>query len=176
MSELVVVGFDDVFEADRVLTTLIRLEKEYLIDLEDAVVAFRRADGTVHLKQTISPPQLGAASGMAQGALWGGLIGLLFLAPLAGLAIGALAGAGIGATAGATVDYGIDDTIISEIASTLKLETSALFLLIRKAQPEKVVLELRQFSGRIIRTSLSPDQEERLKSAIERNASTPANA
>ena len=39
MSELVVVGFEDTQQADRALTELVRLTKEHLIDLEDAVVA-----------------------------------------------------------------------------------------------------------------------------------------
>ena len=176
MSELVVVGFDDVFEADRVLTVLLRLEREYLIDLEDAVVAIRSPDSTVRLRQTISPLRWGAASGLAQGALWGGLIGLLFLAPVAGIALGGLAGAGIGAAAGTTVDYGIDDKVIAGIAATLKPDTSALFLLLQKAQPEKVLAELKQFGGHVIRTSLSPDQEERLRKALERRAPIPAAA
>lgn len=139
MSELIVVGFDDAFEADRVLTTLLRLEREYLIDLEDAVVATRRSDGTVRLRQTVSPTALGASSGLARGALWGGLVGLLFLAPIAGIAVGGLAGAGIGALAGTTIDYGIDDGVMTDIAETPKPHTSALFLLVRKAQPEKVI-------------------------------------
>ncbi|MGV8839561.1 MAG: DUF1269 domain-containing protein [Bauldia sp.] len=176
MSELVVVGFDDVFEADRVLTVLLRLEREHLIDLEDAVVAFRRPDGAVHVKQTISPPVLGAVSGLARGTIWGGLIGLLFFSPLAGLAVGAVAGAGIGAAAGTTLDYGIDDGVIQRIADQLKPDTSALFLLIEKAQPERVLDELRPFGGHVIRTSLSPEQEERLRQAVEKNAGVPAAA
>jgi uncharacterized membrane protein len=176
MSELVVVGFDDVFAADRVLTILLRLEREYLIDLEDAVVAFRRPDGTVHVKQTISPPVVGAVTGLARGALWGGPVGLLFFAPFTGLAVGAVAGAGIGAAAGTTLDFGIDDQLIARIADTLQPDTSALFLLIEKAQPERVLDELKAFGGHIIRTSLSPDQEERLRKAIERTSAAPAAA
>lgn len=176
MSELVVVGFDDVFEADRVLTVLLRLEREYLIDLEDAVVAIRRPDGTVHVKQTISPPVVGAVTGLTRGALWGGLIGLLFFAPFAGLAVGAVAGAGIGAAAGSTLDFGIDDDLIARISDRLQPDTSALFLLIEKAQPERVLAELKEFGGHVIRTSLSAEQEERLRKAIERPPADVPNA
>lgn len=52
MSDLVVVGFDTVDEADRVLLKLAALRKEYLVDLEDAVVVVRDGDGKVHLKQS----------------------------------------------------------------------------------------------------------------------------
>lgn len=175
MSEFIVAGFDNMFEADRVLTVLLRLEREYLIDLEDAVVAVRRPDGTVHLKQTISPAAIGAASGAAQGAMWGTVVGLFFLSPLLGLTLGGLAGAGIGAAAGSTIDYGIDDELVSEIADTLQPDNSALFLLVRKARAEKVLAELAPFNGRIIRSSLSAEQEEQLRKALGKPA-TPAAA
>ena len=70
MAELVVVGFDNVTEADRALMELARLQKDYLIDLEDAVVAIRQPDGKVNLKQSINLVGIGAASGGLSGALW----------------------------------------------------------------------------------------------------------
>ncbi|MBU6430498.1 MAG: DUF1269 domain-containing protein [Cyanobacteria bacterium REEB65] len=167
MSELVVVGFDNPNDADRVLTELTRLQKEFLIDLEDAVLAIRSADGSVRIKQSVNLVGLGAASGGLRGALWGSLIGLLFLNPLAGLAVGGMVGAGSGALSGSMVDYGIDDDFIRSIGNTLKPETSALFLLIRKSQPEKVLAELSSFKGHVIRSSLSPEQERKLQAALE---------
>jgi uncharacterized membrane protein len=169
MSELVVISFDDVFKADRVLTGLLRLEEDRLIDMEDAVVAIRLPDGTVQLKQTISPPVVGAASGAAKGAVLGGLIGLFFLAPVAGIAIGAVAGAGIGAAAGSTLDYGIDDRFIADIARALKPDTSALFLLIEKPNSEELVERLSGLGGHVIRTSLSSQQEQLLREAVTRH-------
>ena len=168
MSELVVVGFENTEEADRALTGLIRLTKEHLIDLEDAVVAIRSPDGTVRIKQSINLVGLGAAQGGLSGALWGSLVGLLFLNPLLGLAAGAAVGAGSGALAGGLSDYGIDDDLIRSIGETLRPNTSALFVLIRKVQPEKVLAELSNsgFKGRVLRSSLSPDQEQRLQEAL----------
>jgi uncharacterized membrane protein len=157
MAELVVVAFDDVAEADRALTELARLQREYLIDLEDAVIAIRQPDGKVNLKQSISLVGVGAASGGLSGAMWGTLVGLLFLNPLAGMAVGGLVGAGSGALSGTLVDYGINDDFIRRIGETLQPNTSALFVLVRKAQPEKVMNELSGFRGRVIRSSLSPD-------------------
>ena len=168
MAELVVVGFDSPTDADRVLTELTRLQKEYLIDLEDAVVAIRGADGAVRIKQSVNLVGLGAASGGLSGALWGSLIGLLFLNPLAGFAIGGAVGAGSGALSGSLIDYGIDDGFIKSIGDTLKPETSALFLLVRKSQPEKVLAELKEFKGHVIRSSLSPEQEAKLQDALSR--------
>ncbi|WP_262027932.1 DUF1269 domain-containing protein [Microvirga sp. Mcv34] len=166
MSELVVVGFDNPNDADRVLTELTRMQKEYLIDLEDAVVAIRGSDGAVRIKQSMNLVRLGAASGGLSGAMWGSLIGLLFLNPLAGLAIGGAVGAGSGALSGSLIDYGINDEFIQSLGATLKPDTSALFLLIRKSQPEKVLAELSGFKGHIIRSSLSPEQEKKLQDAL----------
>jgi len=170
MSDLVAVAFDDPQEADRVLTELNRLKKEYLIDLSDAVVVIRQADGKINLKQSVNLVGTGAASGGLSGAVWGSLVGLLFLNPLAGFAIGGLAGAGAGALSGSLVDYGIDDNFIRTLAEKLKPDSSALFLLVRKVQPEKVLAELSQFKGQVIRTSLSPEQEARLQKAISATA------
>ena len=48
----------------------------------------------------------------------------------------------------------------------MKPESSALFVLVRKVQPEKVLSELSRFRGRVIRSSLSPEQEQRLQEAL----------
>jgi uncharacterized membrane protein len=166
MAELVVVGFEDPQEADRALTELARLQKEYLIDLEDAVVAIRGPDGKLRLKQSVDLVGVGAASGSLWGAMWGSLVGILFMNPLIGLATGAALGAGAGALSGSLSDYGIDDEFIRSIGETLQPNTSALFVLIRKVQPEKVLNELSRFRGRVIRSSFSPEQEARLQAAL----------
>jgi uncharacterized membrane protein len=176
MAEMVAIAFEKPDEADRVLTELARLQKEYLIDLEDAVVAIRQPDGKVQLKQSINLIGVGAASGGLSGAFWGSLVGLLFLNPLAGFAVGGLVGAGSGALSGSLVDYGIDDNFIRSLAETLQPNTSALFVLVRKAQPEKVLAELSGFRGKVLRSSLSPEQEARLQAAISDKTSAQAAA
>jgi uncharacterized membrane protein len=176
MAEMIALAFDNPQEADRVLTDLVRMQKEYLVDLADAVVAIRQPDGKVHLKQSVNLVGVGAASGGLSGALWGSLVGLLFLNPLAGFAVGGLIGAGTGALSGKLIDYGIDDNFIRSLADTLQPNTSALFVLVRKAQPEKVLAELKGVRGRILRTSLSPEQEGRLKAALSEGAATDSSA
>lgn len=166
MSELVVIAFDQPGEADRALSEARRLQREYLIDLEDAVVAVRKPDGEVQLKQSVNLIGLGAASGGIWGGLWGTLVGLLFLNPLAGFALGTMVGAGSGALSGKLADYGINDDFIRSLAKTLKPGSSALFVLLRKVQPDKVLQELARFKGRVLRTSLSPQQEARLREAL----------
>jgi len=166
MAELVVVGFDNPHEADHALTELARLQREYLVDLEDAVVAIRGPDGRLQLKQSLDLVGAGAASGGLWGAMWGSLVGLLFLNPLLGLAAGAALGAGAGALSGSLADYGINDDFIRSIGNTLQPNSSALFVLVRKVQPEKVLAELSRFRGRVLRSSLSPEQEARLQAAL----------
>lgn len=168
MSELIVVAFDKPEDADHVLTKLARLKREHLIDLEDAVVAIRDPEGEVRIKQSISLVRSGASFGALSGALWGALVGLLFLNPLAGFVVGGAVGAGAGALSGSLSDYGINDDFIREVGNTLRPGTSGLFVLVRKAQPEKVLAELSGFSGRILRSSLSPEQERRLQEALSR--------
>ena len=166
MSQLIVVAFDEPNKADEVLNELRTLQQGYLIDLEDAVVAVRRSDGKVQLKQSVNLVGMSAASGGLWGALWGTLVGLLFLNPLVGFAMGTMVGVGTGALAGALSDYGINDNFVRELAKTLSLNSSAIFILVRKMQPEKVLSELSRFRGRVLRTSLSPDQEARLQAAL----------
>ncbi|MDX3926574.1 MAG: DUF1269 domain-containing protein [Shinella sp.] len=172
MSDLIVVGFDTTEEADKVLLRLNNLKKEYLVDLEDAVVVVRDGEGKVHLKQSFNLAAIGATSGLLSGALWGGLVGLLFLNPLAGFAIGGAFGAGAGALSGSLSDYGIDDDFIKSLGETIPHNSSALFILVRKIQPEKVLADLEGLQGRVLKTSLSPEQEQRLQAAL----SAPAQA
>jgi uncharacterized membrane protein len=176
MSELIVVAFDDPHKADEVLNELRELQREYLIDLEDAVIAVRGADGKIHLKQSVNLVGMSAASGGLWGALWGTLVGVLFLNPLVGFAFGTMVGAGTGALAGAVTDYGIDDDFVRKLAETLQPNNSAIFVLVRKMQPEKVLNELSRFRGRVLRTSLSPEQENRLQEALSGTSTPPQGA
>ena len=100
MSDLICVAFKDKDTADRALDELREMQREYLIDLEDACVAVREMDGKVRLKQAVNLVSLGSAKSGLSGMLWGSLVGLLFLNPLAGMALGGVIGAGTGALAG----------------------------------------------------------------------------
>jgi uncharacterized membrane protein len=172
MVELVVLGFDSPEEADRVLLKLSNLKREHLIDLEDAVVVVRDEAGEIHLKQSINLVSAGATFGLLSGSLWGSLVGLLFLNPLAGFVLGGALGVGAGALSGSLSDYGINDDFIKSLGETIPVNSSALFILVRKAQPDKVLAELSGVGvrGKVLRTSLSPDQEKKLKEALERPA------
>jgi uncharacterized membrane protein len=71
MSDLVVLDFDGIHTADEVLNKLRSLQKENLIDLEDACVVEREHDGRVHIKQAVNLMSMGARSGGLSGAFWG---------------------------------------------------------------------------------------------------------
>src|SRR5215470_14704266 len=114
MSTLAVIGYNDVFKAEEVRLSLIKMQRDYLIDLEDAVVAVKDPSGKVKLHQAINL----TAAGAVRGGFWGSLIGLIFLNPLLGLAVGA----GAGAVTGALSDVGINDNFMKELASGLNPE------------------------------------------------------
>jgi uncharacterized membrane protein len=85
------------------------------------------------------------------GAFWGTLIGLLFLNPL----MGAVVGAGSGALSGKLADLGINDQFMKDLGATLTSGSSALFVLVRRSTPDKVLEGLKPFvgKGRILQTS-----------------------
>jgi uncharacterized membrane protein len=158
MSSLVAIAYPDAGTADRVRAELVEATKEHLIELEDAVVVERRDDGKIKLHQAMSP----GAAGAAGGALWGGLIGLIFLAPLLGMAVGAAAG-GIG---GKMADVGVNDDFLKTLGARLEPGGAALIALGSSGAPERVVERLRPFGGEVIQTSLDADEEEHLRAAL----------
>jgi len=158
MSDLFVFAFDTETGAAEMRDALAGLQKEHLISLEDAAVVVRRQDGKVKVKQAVSLVGAGAWGG----AFWGMLIGLLFWAPWLGLAIGAVTGA----VAGKFTDVGVDDKFIKEVAETIEPGHSALFLLVRDATPDKVLDRLQGFSPKVLQTSLSEDDEAKLRDAF----------
>src|SRR3954463_9530037 len=129
MSTLVAIAYPDAGTAEQVRAELIQATKEHLITLEDAVVVEHRQDGKIKLHQGMSLTGAGAAGG----ALWGGLIGLLFLAPLVGMAIGAASGA----AAGKVSDVGVDDNFLKQLAEQLEPGAAALIALGRSDAPDK---------------------------------------
>ena len=158
MSTLVVIGYNEIHKAEEVRLTLVKLQRDYLIDLEDAVAVTKDAKGKIKLHQTVNLTAAGATSG----GFWGMLIGLMFLNPLLGIAVGASAGA----VSGALVDLGINDQFMKDLAATLTPNSSALFVLVRKSTPDKVLEEVKGTGGTILKTSLSHEDETKLQAAL----------
>jgi uncharacterized membrane protein len=82
------------------------------------------------------------------------------------MAVGGLAGAGFGALSGSMADYGINDEFIKNLGRTIPKGSSALFMLIKRSTPDKVLPEIEQFKPRVLKTSLSKDQEDKLRAAL----------
>src|SRR5262249_39835973 len=158
LSDLLVIEFPSEEKAEGVREMLLAMQNEYLIELGDAVVAMKEADGPVRLSQLFQPVAQGAVSGM----LWGSLIGLLFMMPLAGATVGAAAGA----LRGRLADLGINDDFMKQAARTLQSGNAALFLLIRKMTTEKVLAALRGVGGTVLRSSFDETKVEALQAAL----------
>jgi len=158
MSELIVLSFDSEQGAMAARDRLLQMQKQELIALADAAVVVRKPDGKPKVKQLHSLVGAGALGG----AFWGMLIGLLFFAPWMGMAVGAIAG-GIG---GKFADVGVDDDFIKEVGSTIEPGHSALFLLVIRATEDRVIPELREMGATVLRTSLSREDEDKLREAF----------
>ncbi len=158
MSDLVVIEFPSEAKAEEVRQKLLDMQKEYLIELEDAVIAIKQPNGRIKLNQLFHP----AAAGAAYGSLWGLLVGMIFLMPLAGAVLGTASGA----IAGALTDVGINDRFMKDVAATLDSGNAALFLLIRKMTTDKVLADLKGEGGKILRTSFDQAQENALREAL----------
>jgi len=155
MSSLVVLAFDTMTGAEDMRERMYDLQKRELITLEDAAVVVRKESGKTKVKQAHSLVGAGALGG----AFWGMLIGLLFFAPWLGL----IAGTAAGALAGKMGDIGVDDDFIKQVSDTIEPGTSALFLLARDAQIERIEEEITDMEFEIIQTNLSPEDETQLR-------------
>jgi uncharacterized membrane protein len=158
MSTLIAIAYPDAQTAEEVRSVLIEATKERLVDLQDAVVVEHRSDGKIKLHQAVSTTGAGAAGG----ALWGGLIGLLFLAPLFGMAVGAASGA----VAGKVTDAGVNDDFMKQLGAKLEPGAAALIALGSSQAPDKLLERLRPYGGEVIQTSLATEEEERLRSSL----------
>ena len=159
MSNLIALAYPDVETAQTVSEELRQLMKEQSITLDDMVVVERRPDGKIKLHQAGSTAAMGAAGG----ALWGGLIGLIFLVPLFGMAI---------AAAGALTDVGVDDKFMKTLGERLEQGGAALVVLVRQSTPDKVLPRISQYGGEVIQSSLDNETEARLEAALASQAAT----
>ncbi|HTO31922.1 MAG TPA: DUF1269 domain-containing protein [Pararhizobium sp.] len=164
MSDLIAIVYPTETKAEEVRQRLFELQKEYLIQLGDAVIAVKADNGKVKLNQLVNTTAAGATSG----SFWGLLIGMLFLNPLVGVAVGAASGA-IG---GALTDVGINDAFMKDLASNLQPGNAALFVLIREMTADKVLKEVSSYGGVVLKTSLDETKEQVLRDALQK--ATPA--
>ncbi len=167
MADLVVLGFSTKEVAENVWRLGPTLEEEGLIDLDDSALVWREKDGRLCIQHALPTAKLGAGSGAASGAFWGLLFGLLFENPVIGLGVGAALGGAAGAASGALLDIGIDRDFIHRIGQQLQPGTAAVFVLARRATPDRVIEVLKEFHPVVLQTNLSRDREDELVKALQ---------
>jgi uncharacterized membrane protein len=158
MTDMLVLAFDNIDGASNVKNKLVELNAQFLLKLDQIVEVVRKADGQVKIKEE---PKLTGAAALG-GAFWGLLIGLIFLVPGVGFAVGAVSGAIVGHFA----KYGISKEFMSQVDAAIQPGQSALFILAEDVKVDRVVPMLSQFHPRVLRTSLTLEQEAKLKEAF----------
>ena len=166
MATLVAIGYPEQGTAEMARRTVQQLEADLIIQADQVAAIERDPEGKYHVHTTSSGA--GAGGGALWGGFWGMLFGLLFFIPFAGLALGA----GMGALFGHFGEKGIDKAFQQQVRDYVQPGTSALFMVIEKATPDKAIAALQQYGGTVIRTSLSDEDTKRLQDAL----NTPATA
>jgi uncharacterized membrane protein len=161
MSQLIVFAYDTGDKAATVLQSVAELRKQHLIDVEDAAVVVKDANGKVKVRQTLE--SMVKRGNVAAGGFWGLLIGMIFGGPV----FLALLGMGLSALFGRRLDVGIDNQFIKNVGNDMKPGDSALFLLSASITVDKVADALRAYGGTLYHTSLSKEAEEALARALE---------
>lgn len=161
MATLVAIGYPDQTTAEQARETVSGLEAELIIQADQVASISRDLEGKYHVHTSHGGSSAGG--GAWWGGFWGMLFGLLFFIPFAGLALGA----GMGALFGHLGKKGIDQAFQQQVRDYLKPGTSALFMVIEKATPDKAIAALQQYGGTVIKTSLSDEDTKRLQDALE---------
>jgi uncharacterized membrane protein len=156
MSILVVLTFDDIDEAEKVRATIRSGQKHDLIKLDDSAIVTKDEDGQVHVKNELDR---GVKIGMAGGGFVGLLISGFIFGPIGAVLLGAAAGGLIGASTG----MGLQKKFVQEVSEAIKPNSSALFFIVRDANPNAVVAALKPYKGEVHYTSLDPGEEETLR-------------
>jgi len=162
MSDLIAIVYPSESKAEEVRQRLLKLQKEYLITLSDAVIAVKTDSGDIKLNQLVNT----TATGAVAGSFWGLLIGVLFLNPIVGVALGAASGA----LGGALTDFGIDDSFMKGLATEIQPGNAALFVLVKNMTADKVLREIQDAGGVVLKTSLDDAKEKALRDALAASA------
>ena len=158
MSELMVLGFENEAAAEEFGVTLAQMQKDMIVQLQDASMVVRDADGKPHVKHGNKLVGAGALGG----AFWGMLFGLLFFVPFLGLAIGA----GMGALFGKLGKTGIDKQVLEQMGDAIKPGEAGWFLLIAQLTEDKFLAAVKGANATLVRSNLTEEQEKELKHAF----------
>jgi uncharacterized membrane protein len=161
MATLVAIGYPDQGTAEQARQTVQQLESDLVIQADQVASISRDVEGKYHVHTTHGGASAGG--GAVWGSFWGLLFGLLFFVPFAGLALGA----GFGALFGHLGEKGIDKAFQEQVRDYVKPGTSALFMVIEQATPDKAIAALEQYGGTVIKTSLSDEDTAKLQEALQ---------
>jgi uncharacterized membrane protein len=184
MAELIVVGFKkEMYRASDVLNQLAQMDEDWAVDLHDAVAAYRDYKGKLRVDQSF---QMTTGEGAVWGGLWGSLIGALLAIPFTGgasaavaaqaLAAGLIGGGAVGASAGALDaawwkdEFGIPDNFVKQVGAMIQPGDSAVFALLRTANPDIVADRFAGYGGTVLRTTLTPAQQAKLEGILGKKA------
>ena len=154
MSELIVIGYDDHAVATQAYNEVMQLQKDFVVQLSGLAVVQVDAEGKSHVE---TPGKIVGVSA-ASGALWGMIIGLLFLVPFVGLALGGA----LGALMGKMGKSGIDDEFRSQVKEMLTPGSAAVVVMASKITEDKFADAMKQYGGTLLKTSLSEEDEKEL--------------
>ena len=165
MRQLLAIAYPNMISAEQTRLKVLQMQADFLLQLEDIVIAVKQKDGKIKLNQALNL----TATGAVQGSFLGMLVGLLFLNPMLGVAVGAASGAVLGALA----DVGINDEMMRRLADDLNQGEAILFVLAHEITVERVISELEGAGGRVIKTSLSHQDEAALQLALNNSEAFP---
>ena len=166
MSDLVIIIFEGRFTADDALSRIQRMESDWEVDLDEAVVLTRDKSGIMRFRSNNELTAEGFVGGTSLGALTGLLLGAAAGNPAAGFFAGSAVGAGSGTLAGALGQALDEDKLAESIGSRMKPDSSALAMIGFAGRPTKVLKALSDYKGEVIETSLSISDEKELRLAL----------
>lgn len=154
MSELIIIGYDDHTVAERASEKVLELRRDFVLDLTGLAVVRVDADGKKHID---TPGSIVGASA-SSGAIWGMIIGLLFLVP----GLGLLFGGAWGALMGVATKSGINRSLRDRVDGLLTPGKAALVVMASKITEDKFSAAMAEFGGTVLKTSLSGEDEKAL--------------
>ena len=158
MSELIVLGYDDHDTARRAYEQVQTLQRDYIVELNGLALVTVDAEGKNHVE---TPSKIVGVSA-ASGALWGTLLGILFLVPVVGM----LVGGALGALFGSLDKSGIDNAFRARVQSMLSPGKAAVVVMASKITEDKFASAMQQYGGEVLQTSLSEADERELAAEL----------
>lgn len=165
MTDMIVLAFNTEEGADKAKEKVIEVGSQYMFGLHQMVEVVRKADGQVKIKEE---PRLTGLAALG-GAFWGLLVGFIFFIPLVGIAVGAATGA----LFGHLEKYGFSKAFMDQIKEAVQPGNSALFLVADNVKVDRLTPALASLNPKVLRTTLSAEQEEKLRQAFGTEKVTP---